>query len=133
MTLNRRSRLLTVCLTVWALLFAQAALAGYSCPSQSDREQGLAMAGMPCADSMALAVAVAVDEAQPALCHAHCQDQQQSADSYQPPLFATSAQLGAVLTLAPVADKGSGPLPPLPQWRRDTAPPLSVRHCCLRL
>lgn len=129
MTLNRRSRLLTLCLTVWALLFAQAVLAAYSCPGQADRGQVLGMAGMPCADSMA----AAMDEAQPALCHAHCQDQQQSADSYQPPLFATSAQLGAVLTLAPVRDKGGGPLPPQPQWRRDTAPPLSVRHCCLRI
>jgi len=78
-------------------------------------------------------MAQVLDEAQPALCHAHCQGQQQSADSYQPPVIAASSELGAVLTLAPVPDAGSGPLPPLPQWRRDTAPSVAIRHCCLRI
>ena len=130
MTLNSRHRWITVFWTVCALLFAQGALAGYACPADAVRSDASvpSPAAMPCAESMVQEV----DEAQPALCHAHCQDEQQSADSFQPPLLAPSSQLGAVLTLAPVPDRGSGPLPPLPQWRRDTAPRLAIRHCCFR-
>lgn len=114
-----------------ALLFAQGALAAYTCPTveMSTAPGAQSMGLMPCHESADRLI----DQAQPALCHAHCQDQQQSADSYQPPVIVTSSQLGAVLTLAITPAQGSGLLPPLPQLRRDTAPPLAIRHCCWRI
>lgn len=122
---------MTVFWTVCALLFGQAALAGYTCPADLIPAVASApsSAPMPCAESMTQVI----DEAQPALCHAHCQGEPQSADSYQPPVLAAATELGPVLTLAPAPAQRSRPLRPLPQWRRDTAPPLAIAHCCLRI
>jgi hypothetical protein len=79
MTLARKHRLLTVILSLWALLFAQVALAGYVCPASGKAVQVAAMAeaGMPCAETMSKAM----DDEQPGLCHAHCQSSQQASDS----------------------------------------------------
>jgi len=131
MTLTRRCRLLTVMFSLWALLFAQAALAGYSCPGAAKAAQVAQMveAGMPCAESMSRAM----DDEQPGLCHAHCQAAQQSADNYQVPALATLAELGAVLTVPSAAPIIDDSLLQAPLLRRATAPPLAVRNCCFRI
>lgn len=124
----RRHRLLTVLLSVCALLFAQLALAGYACPGAAKAAEvaRMAEAGMPCAESMAQAM----DDAQPGLCHAHCQASQQSADTFQVPLLPALAQLGPVLTVAAAPPPAGAPAgAPL---RPNIGPPLAIAHCCLR-
>lgn len=131
MTATRRFRLVTVLLALCALLLAQGALAAYLCPGAAKTAEiaQMAQAGMPCAETMSLAM----DEQQTSLCHAHCQAAQQSADNFQLPTLATVAQLGAVLTIAlatPEPDRGA---PDSPRLRRASAPPLAVQHCCFRI
>lgn len=115
-----------------ALLFSTAALAGYACPGRDNARQLAEMvdSGAPCAETMSRAM----DDEQPGLCHAHCQSDQKSADSSQPTAFATLMQLGPVLTVPAISP------PPAPadgvmvsQLRRETGPPLAVRHCCYRI
>ncbi len=121
--------MLTVILSLWALLFAQAALAGYACPASDKAVQVAQMteAGMPCAESMSQAM----DDSQPGLCHAHCQASQQSADSYQVPHLATIAELGVVMTLEAAPLRAELPYPaPL---RPHASPPLAIAHCCFRI
>ncbi|MDP3136813.1 MAG: hypothetical protein Q8N17_10845 [Burkholderiaceae bacterium] len=131
MTLTRRYRLLTVIFSLWALLCAQTALAGYVCPGTAKAAQiaQMVQAGMPCAESMSRAM----DDELPGLCHAHCQADKQSADNYQVPTLATLAELGAVLTVSVVSAGADDPLIQAPLLRRATAPPMAVRHCCLRI
>lgn len=131
MTLSRRFRLLTVMFSLWALLFAQTALAGYTCPGNAKAAQVAEMvqAGMPCAETMSRAM----DDEQPSLCHAHCQAAQQSADNYQVPTLATLAELGAVLTLARIRPSADVSLLQTPLLWRATDPSLAVRNCCFRI
>lgn len=131
MTLTRRCRLLTVLLSLCALLFAQTALAAYACPAVAKAAEiaQMAEAGMPCAESPALAV----DDEQPGLCHAHCRGEPPSADHYQLPALATLDQLGAVLTVASPPVLGGASSPQVPLLRRGAAPPLAVRYCCFRI
>lgn len=132
MRLARSTRVFTVLFALWALLFAQLALAGYACPGAAKSAAMAAMAetGMPCAQTMS----AAMDEEQPALCHAHCQAAQPSADTYQPPALATFAQLGAVLTV-PTGSGGTGAAaaPPGYTFPPDPWPNLAIRHCCFRI
>jgi hypothetical protein len=125
----RGHRLLTVILSLCALLFAQAALAGYVCPGANKAAEVAQMveAGMPCAESMSQAM----DDEQPGLCHAHCQASQQAADTYQVPVLATLMQLGAVLTLQPAPSRGAPPS--RPPTRPNASPSLAIANCCLRI
>ena len=129
MTGLRRHRLFTVLLALWALVFAQLALAGYSCPGASRAVEIAQMteAGMPCAESMARAM----DDEQSGLCHAHCQGSAQTADTYQVPGLASLHQLGTVLTIAPRLVR-SEPPPSFPV-RPNASPPLAIAHCCFRI
>jgi hypothetical protein len=129
MTRARRQRLLTVILSLWALLFAQAAMAGYTCPGTSKAVEIAQMteAGMPCAEAMSQAM----DDSQPGLCHAHCQASQQTADSYQVPALATLMQLGVVLTVEPLAPRGDPPY--RLALRPNASPPLAIANCCFRI
>ena len=64
---NRRNRLITVLFALMSFLFAQLALAGYSCPGSGSRAAevaAMAQQGMPCVESMTMAM----DEKQPSLC-----------------------------------------------------------------
>ena len=131
---RRRFRFITVIFSLFALLFAQLAVAGYACPAEGKASRmgemtEMAQAAMPCAESMTLAQ----DDEQAALCHAHCQDQQQSAYNYQVPALAHMGELGVVLTLATVPTEDDLRIDRVPHLRRDTAPPLAVRHCCLQI
>ena len=128
----RRFRFLTVLASILALLLSSAALAGYACPGSGKAREVARMvdAAMPCAEEMSRAM----DDEQPGLCHAHCQMDQQSADTFHPPAFATPLQLGAVLTvvLAGTAqDRHYAAAPP--PLRRETGPPLAIQNCCFRI
>jgi hypothetical protein len=132
MTLTRRRRFITVIFSLCALLFTQVALAAYACPgvAQAVEVAEMANAGMPCAQEMASDM---MDSEQPGLCHAHCQAERQSADVYQLPVLATSAELGAVLTLAPITEPSAPAVYAPLALRHGTGPPLSVRNCCFRI
>lgn len=131
MHLSARSRLVTVILSLCALLLAQGVLAGYACPGQAKAIELAQMidADMPCAHTMS----AAMDEEQPQLCHAHCQASQPSADTYQPPALASLMQLGAVLVVQLPDPAGAARVPTDAPPRQDGAPPLSIRHCCWRI
>lgn len=128
----RRHRLFTVLFALCSLLFMQLAVAGYSCPGSGSRGQepaATAQADMPCAGAMV----AATGEAQPNLCHSHCQGAQQASDNQPPQLPVLALGDLAFLTVAllepPVP--GAVPLPSL--MARPTAPPLTIRNCCFRL
>lgn len=132
MTRNRRTRLITVLFALISLLFMQLAVAGYACPvtgSRATEISAMAEAGMPCAESMAMNM----DDAQPNLCHAHCQVGHQSADKYQTPSPPAMDTLPADLALQVIIPLFAlAPLQP-PHMQRTTAPPLTIRNCCFRL
>jgi hypothetical protein len=134
MTAIRRHRLITAFLAVVSLVFMQLAVAGYICPTGGmSGVGGSAMAshvGMPCAASMAKTM----DQSQPGLCHAHCQADPQSADTYQLPNLPILAAIAADFPLMVViaADAHVAPLQ-APLLQRATAPPLSVQNCCFRM
>ncbi len=132
MTRNRRTRLMTVLFALVSLLFMQLAVAGYACPgtgSKAAEISAMTEAGMPCAESMAMNM----DDAQPNLCHAHCQVGQQSADKYQTPSPPAIDTLPADLTLqVAIPLFALEPFQP-PHLQRTTAPPLAIRNCCFRL
>lgn len=135
LAMNRRSwRLLTVMLSLCALLFAQTAVARYICPELAKAVEVAQMteAGMPCAESMSQSM----DDEQPALCHAHCQSAHGTADSYQPPSLPSLGQLGPVLTLAVIPASRTAPDRPLVQQsvlRAAASPPLAITNCCFRI
>jgi hypothetical protein len=134
MKTSRRFRCLTVILSLWMLLFSQAALAGYFCQDPPAPAVAMEMPdGMPCAHDMQADDDGFGDDS--ALCHAHCQSDAKSVDSFQPPSMARIDDVAAGLTVALAASTPShdlaGPQPPL--LRRGAAPPLSVQHCCLRI
>lgn len=129
--MNTRIRAIAALVAVFGLLFAQLAVAAYACPmiggggqslqSQSPTQDG-ACDGMP------------MDAAGSGLCHAHCHLGDVSADKTSPAVpdqtstFVVITPGGlhqAVATLAPGEQRSI--------LARATAPPLAVRHCCLRL
>ncbi|MDB5929260.1 MAG: hypothetical protein JWR60_967 [Polaromonas sp.] len=133
MPLNRRARLATVLFALISLLFMQLAVAGYVCPGAASRAAhvaAMAEAGMPCAGDMASVQ----DEAQPNLCHAHCQAGQQTADRYELPqpvaLGAPPADFTSAALLAP---RLVGAPLQAPHLVRTTAPPVAIKNCCFRL
>lgn len=129
---NRRFRLIAVLFALISLLFMQLAVAGYVCPATEAkvaREASMADSSMPCVESMLLSS----DDAQPNLCKAHCQADQQTADRYElPPLVALGA-VPADFTLAHKAASLSGAPLQTPHLMRTTAPPVAIIHCCFRL
>ena len=140
-----RPRIIAVLFALFCLLSAQLSLAAYACPNAlvgSQQAAAMDMQGMPCAGDMAgdsssdVAgdVAAGMDAEQPAMCHAHCKTIQQSADQYHVPTLATIMQMGPVLTLAqPTAVIAQASPWQASILKRTTAPPIAVRHCCLRV
>ena len=82
---------------------------------------------MPCAESMA------VDEAQPALCHAHCESENLSLDKYEVPAPIAITSMPANFRLAAVAPPFSGVAVQAPHLMHATAPPVAIRNCCFRI
>ena len=130
--MTRHFRFVTVLLTVFALLFANAAMAGYACPGDAKAREVAQMAeeDMPCMETMSRDM----DDQQPGFCHAHCQSGHQSADSFQPPVLANLLDLGPVLSLELLPQ--TRPVLPVVAstlLRRDTGPPLAIQNCCFRI
>jgi hypothetical protein len=129
---NHSHRFAIVLFALASLLFAQVALAGYTCRDSGSRAAevaAMAEAGMPCAESMGMTI----DAEQPNLCHAHCQADQQTAHTWQMPVLASLANASAdylkpqLVPAAPRAQLQAALL------RRTTAPPLAIQNCCFRI
>lgn len=130
---SRINRLVTVLIAVTSLLFAQLALASYTCPGMSMPERtamtatGDGMTGMGhCSDT---------DMAQPGLCHAHDHGGQQSLDKPDLPHVPPFQAVGPVLTVV-LPDTATPPpttVAAAPFLAHATAPPLAIRHCCFRI
>ena len=132
MSARRRWRLVTVVLSLCALLFAQGALAAYGCegPAKAAEVARMAEAGMPCAETMS----ESMGGEQPALCHAHCQSAQGALDHCHPVHFATTADLGPVLTIAPTkSPEPTGVQVQASVLRPSASPPLAISNCCFRI
>ena len=118
---------------VLALLFTQLATAAYACPA--GRSNATTTAGVPCAEMVA--VGMALDAEQPALCMQHCQ----FGNTQQPPdaglgLQAPPVALTMRFVVAPAPPAGACG-PPQSQLERvhDRTPPLalSIANCCWRI
>lgn len=137
LTSSRRLRKLTVLMSLWALLFAQTALAGYACPGAAKAAEVARMAAhvaaeaSPCSEMMSMAGTM--DEGNEPLCHAHCQSSQGASDPGSSAHAPDPGQAAAVLTvrLAPTSARPSGPQ--LPLLRVAASPPLAITHCCFRI
>ena len=131
MTRNRRNHLITVLFALVGLLFMQLAVASYACPavaSKAAEVAAMAEAGMPCVESMKLNM----DDAQPNLCQAHCQNGQQTADKYEVPAPVAIAALPADFKLSVTVPVFLGAPLQAPHLMRTTAPPVAIRNCCFR-
>lgn len=130
MNRTRRLRVLTALVALVSMLFTQIALASYSCP-----ELGRALAQAAAqAQVMHKSCCPQHDVNNPGLCHAHGQVGSQSAEvSAQPPVMpfipATLVQSIAPIDVAPLEPRAA-PLAFL--LAPGAAPPISIRHCCLR-
>jgi hypothetical protein len=121
------------------MLFMQLAVAGYTCPSFSiDQANGSAPAAMTMDDDQAVSMigCESRDKAQPNLCQAKDQSNNQSLD--KPVTPHVSPFLPAALTLVFRNIKvlgNSSAIEPSDSLllTRSTAPPLSIRNCCFRI
>jgi hypothetical protein len=125
--MKRSSRFLAAWLAFVAVLFSQLALASYACPFLAAPVEMTAPMPEGC-DGMPL------DLEQPTLCRAHGQQGDQSLDK---PLVSLPQP---VLLAGLDSDWGDAPaaLPGIPGEQhsllaRATAPPVALRHCCLRI
>ncbi len=132
MKLSRNRRVLTALLTFLSLLFTQLAVAAYACPAGAGM-----VAGAPARDARAgnMSHCARTDPAKPGLCHAHCANAQQSADTpAAPPVlpFVATSLVGVLpTTVATTTAPERAAAAVLPE--RASAPPLSIRHCCFRI
>jgi hypothetical protein len=128
----RRHRLTTVLFALVSLLFMQLAVAGYVCPTGvaagAKSTMTMAHAGMPCAESMP----TMMDDAQPGLCQAHCQQDHQSADTYTVPVLPVLPTVAHDFAQQTASSLTQGAPVQAPLLLRTTAPPLAVRNCCFR-
>ena len=118
---------------VLAVLFTQLATAAYACPA--GRSDATTTVAVPCAEMVA--VSMALDAEQPALCMQHCQ----FGNTQLPPDAGLGLQAPAValtmrFVVAPALPAGACG-PPLLQRERvhDRTPPLalSIANCCWRI
>ena len=129
---NRRTRLISAMFLLINLLFMQWAVASYVCPALASKAAGMAAmadTGMPCAEAMP----AGTDSTQPNLCLAHCQAGQQSADKHELPAPLAVLAFLPSFRLADIFPVFIGPALRAAQRERGTAPPIAIRHCCLRL
>lgn len=124
--MKRTIRFLAAWLALFAVLFAQLAVASYACPYMAaPAEMAAPMDGC---DGMPM------DPDQPALCHAHGQQGDQSLDKPLVPMPQPALLQGLAIDWEPHSGLAPGPPGELRSLlARATAPPVALRHCCLRI
>lgn len=134
MRLSRSSRLAAALVALFSMLYMQLALAAYACPEEAIAGGGMADAMQMMAAGEGESACADMDPVQPSLCHAHEQTDAQALDKPQVPTV--PAFVAIALAASPVAAVPAGrPDTPLVDslWlSRATAPPIAIRHCCLR-
>lgn len=129
MKFSSSSRILTMLLALCSMLFMQLALASYVCPVMTNGPAPVTMAEMPGCDG--------TDMQQPALCHAHSQDQaaKQSLDKPDLPqvaAFITGNWVRVISALDLSASQGPRFAKRAPQHLA-LAPDIAILHCCFRI
>jgi len=131
---SRSSRFLAALIALFSMLFMQLALASYACPGRSIGGSEVPQA-MPAASAdHAMQSCADMDPVQPSLCHAYDQADNQSLDKPQHP----DVQPFAATGLAHPIGAGTVYLPETALIERlgqthANAPPIALRHCCLRI
>ena len=134
MKLPRTYRTLTALVALFGILFMQLAVASYVCPALlGGHFESAGMTGQTPMQSMPGCEQPDPDSL--ALCQAHCQDAKTSLDKPQvTPVAHTPAIVSSILTpfdpWIPIALPGYASDSSL---QRITSPPISIRHCCLRI
>lgn len=128
--MTRRLRFLAVVFALTGMLIAQVAVAAYACPAfGAGLEAGSASSAGDCCERSPM------DIDQPALCHAHCHPGAQAFEKpaaalpHQGPASAPVAVLVGPHQIATVVAPGEQHS----LLVRATAPPVALRHCCLRI
>jgi hypothetical protein len=128
MRLRRITRRFTASITIVALLFTQAAVAGYACPSF------LPMTGMESVTDARCANGS--DAERPGLCKAHSETKSQIGDNYAPPQppppVAILAFLPLPLDAAAATASNRSDTYHLTRLAADSSPPLFLRFQVLR-
>lgn len=140
MKISRTSRLLTVIVAIFGMLFMQLAVASYVCPGTSLESQHNAASATPMPADMA--DCDGIDPAQSTLCHAHAHGESvnHSLDKTPVPdvppfvpvvlvLDLEFFDLAAVVAAAAVALQAHPPI----ALARTCAPPIAIRNCCFRI
>ena len=126
MMTSRSSRLFVALAAIASLLFMQLAVAAYACPGANSSAAEAAVQAEAGCDEM--------DHAPSNLCHAHCQQQVQSID--KPVALSVPPAPSTGLHVAQVPVAGASFVSAKDQQSllvRTTAPPLTIRNCCLRI
>lgn len=132
MKMPKYSQLLAAVITIFSLLFAQLAVASYSCPAVGSGKSSFS--NIVFDENMPGCQGMQVEQPAPALCAAHCQNAPQSADTPSVPVIV--AFIPTTLCVVVIPDKPSSLIASLPeqtQLARSGAPPLIVRNCCFRI
>lgn len=135
---------------VGVLVFAQASIAAYACPGMSGSAQDVSTTvpaaesavAAPCAQAMPVVTESAVTSSAPdqmdpssqALCAAHCDYGNQSADHSSAPTV--QGALFTTLYILPGLSLPIGCAQPLfdqPRPQAASSPPLAILHCCFRI
>jgi len=132
MKLTRKTRLTAALWALVGMLFMQLAVAAYACPDFNMSNGGASFSPQADTADDAMPGCDQPDPEQPALCHAHCQDQQQSFDKAELPLFPPGLVTGFFVAVTPVI-RPSPSFGPLIRPTRTTDPPISIRNCCFRI
>ncbi|MBC3885112.1 hypothetical protein [Undibacterium griseum] len=136
----RLSKLITVSLALFSMLFMQLAMASYVCRGTSEIQSHSVGTPDPSMEGMTMAAmsdCEGMDMAQPVLCHTHAQDplSKQSFDKPQlpdVPAFVGAGILRTVEMIEPV-QLNESLLSGLSFHLATAAPPLAILHCCFRI
>lgn len=126
MTMTRKPRRFVALLAIASLSFMQVAVAAFACPGPSAPVAAVVTQGESGCEEM--------DQAQSNLCHEHCLQQAQSIEK----------PVGLSVPPAPLTGLHAAPIPLVTAsyvsandqrsiLARATAPPITVRNCCLRV
>ena len=123
--MERTSRVRTACLAIFAMLFAQLAVAAYACPALSPGKAAITAASpaSPCENMQ-------MDKDLANLCQKHCHGDQQSQGGLAPavgfvPSFIVALDVREVAAPATLVSP--------PALLHAIAPPLIIRNCCFRI
>lgn len=129
MKFSSSSRMLTMALALFSMLFMQLALASYVCPVPPIGSAPLATLEMPGCEGM--------DMQQPALCHAHSQDQAAKQSLDKPDLPQVAAFIASNWVQAINALDFFALNHPHSTTRQTQllalAPDIAILHCCFRI